>query len=509
VTHRRFLYLGPHRLAAYAWRQGSLLVEGVFDSGDEGLAAFGDYLAERRDSHFALLANVAEEEHTQETIPYLQGRDRQILIARKIGQHFLGSPLAAAVSLGYEKTRRKNEKLLLSALTKPAHFEPWLRRIAEAEAPLAGLYTIAQLGGQLPRRLGIKQKACMLLTMQDHSIRESYLSGDRALFSRMVPLTDSSIAGIAASFAAEAGKLQQYLIGQRLVGRDDHLPVLVVAHPAAIPAVTKACPDHGNLSFTFIDSHAAALRLGLKTLPDDNRCDLLYLQLLATHPPRQQFASDELRHDYQVARWRRGILAAGLLMLAAGLLFAAHEFYNGYTLRQETRTLQAGEREQQARYDEIAATFPQMDVDNDTLRRLADRYGELRRQQRQPAEALRLLSRALDQMPAIALDHVAWRLGRRTPEKPGGQDASASLDGDEEITVARGRIQLAPNASIRQNLAAFDRFVDLLRADPGSSVRILQQPHDMESGSPLRGGGDSAEQGQPPFAVEITRTLAP
>jgi hypothetical protein len=58
-----------------------------------------------------------------------------------------------------------------------------------------------------------------LLTLQDHSIRESFLVDGQTLFSRMAPLTDSSIAGIASSFAAEAGKLHQYLVANaRLVG---------------------------------------------------------------------------------------------------------------------------------------------------------------------------------------------------------------------------------------------------------------------------------------------------
>jgi hypothetical protein len=43
-----------------------------------------------------MLANVGEEGHELETIPFLQGADRKALITRKLGQHFLGSPLASA-----------------------------------------------------------------------------------------------------------------------------------------------------------------------------------------------------------------------------------------------------------------------------------------------------------------------------------------------------------------------------------------------------------------------------
>ena len=244
-------------MSAYAWQQGNLRAEGVFDYNEEGQQSFAEYLGEHRGSQFSLLANVAEEGHALETIPFLQGADRRTLITRKIGQNFLGTPLATSVSLGYEKNQRKNEKLLLSALTNPAHFEPWLRRLSDAEVPLAGIYTVAQLGGQLLKKLGQENSRCLLLTLQDHSIRETYLVDGHAHFSRMAPLSDSSIAGIASAFAAEAGKLHQYQIGQRLIGRDESLPAFIVAHPLTIPAIEKACPAHNQLNFTFIDSHVA------------------------------------------------------------------------------------------------------------------------------------------------------------------------------------------------------------------------------------------------------------
>ncbi len=511
MSARRLFYLSTHRLTAYAWRQGQLHPEGSFTNSDDGLLAFSDYLAQWRDSHFALLANIAEEEHVLETIPFLLGGDRQALIVRKIGQHFMGSPLATAFSLGYEKSRRKNEKLLLAALTNPAHFEPWLKRIADAEAPLAGIYTVAQLGGQLLHKLGGERQGCLLLTMQDHSIRESYLRDGRTLFSRMAPVNDSSIAGIASSFAAEAGKLQQYLIGQRLIGREERLPVLIVAYPPAVSAIAKACPEHGNLSFTVVDSHVAAGKLGLKTLPEDNRCDLLYLQLLATAPPRQQFAGASHRHDYQIARLRRGIIGAGLVILLGGLLFTARETYTAYSLRQETRSLQASESELETRYGEIAATFPQLGIDNDTLRRLTNQHTAVGQQQRHPEQALRRLGQVLEQMPAIVLDRLEWRIGRDAPSPPSGEmTAAAAIEGNEETTVVHGHIQLPPTASPREVLATFNAFVERLRHDPDNSVRVRQQPFDLESGRPLRGGDRSGEAGQArPFAIEISRAAKP
>jgi hypothetical protein len=64
-----------------------------------------------------------------------------------------------ATSLGYEKNQRKNEKLLLSALTDPAHLEPWLQRLNAAEVALAGIYSVSQLGGLLLKNWGYPEGA--------------------------------------------------------------------------------------------------------------------------------------------------------------------------------------------------------------------------------------------------------------------------------------------------------------------------------------------------------------
>lgn len=496
----RLLYLNTHRLSAYTWQQGNLLLEGAFDNNEEGQRQFSQYLDARRNDRFALLANVADEGHAYETIPFLHGPDRQTLISRKIGQHFQGTSLATAISLGYEKTQRKNEKLLFAALTNPAHFEPWLQRLDSAEIALSGIYSVAQLGGLLLKKLGLGGSRCLLLSMQDHSIRSSYLADGQAHFSRMAPLTDSSIAGIASTFATESGKLHQYLIGQRLIGRDEALPAFIVAHPLTIPAIEKACPDRGQLSFRLIDNHTAAAKLALHTVPEDNRSDLLFMHLLAIAAPRQQFGNETHRHHFRLAQLRNGLLAAGVIALLGSMLYSAKQAYDAHEQREEARVLAMSDADLNRRYRETASTLPQLDIDNDTLRQLTTRYTELSRQQRQPGPAFVRVSQALDRIPAIALEGIEWKNDAFDPTK------EAEM---RETTVVRGSINL-PQADPRKVLGVFDSFVETLRSQPDVSVNVQQRPFDIESDSALRGGDGQEEAAkQRQFVVEIVRRQAP
>lgn len=496
----RLLYLNTHRLSAFAWQQGKLVPEGVFDNNNEGLGDFAHYLGTHERGRFALLANVAEEGHAHETIPFLRGTDRQALISRKISQHFQGTPLATAISLGYEKTRRKNEKLLLSALTNPAHFDPWLQRLGNAAVALSGIYSVAQLGGTLLKKLGLPTEHCLLLTQQDHSIRSSYLVNGQAAFSRMAPLTDSSIAGIASAFATESGKLHQYLTGQRLIGRDDSLPVFIVAHPLTLPAIEKACPDRPQLQYRTIDSHTAAGKLALHQLPEDNRCDLLFMHLLAIAPPAQQFGNEIHRHHFRLAQLRNGLLAAGAVALLASGLYSAKNLYDAKLLRDEVRQLQASENDLARRYRDTADNLPQVDVDNDSLRQLTTQYADLVRQQLKPGPAFRMLGEALDRVPQVRLEAIEW-------QNDTSYDTSKKTP--REVMIVRGSINVPANDP-RRMLGIFDGFVEILRSHPDISVSAQQRPYDIESGSPLRGGDGVEDELKPrQFSIEVIRSVLP
>ncbi len=505
----RLLYLNSHRLGAYGWEGGRLRLEATFEATPEDQEQLGAYLRALPTSTFRLIANVAEESHQIEVIPFLQGRDRRLLIERKISQAFFGAILATSLSLGYEKTRRKNERVLLAALTNSAHFQPWLDVIAAAGAPLAGLYSVSQLGGQLLARLTRPPERCLLVTMQDNSLRESFIVKGIPVFSRMAPLADSSIAGTAAAMATEAGKLHQYLVGQRQIGRNDAIPVFVLAHPTAVDAVRAACTDTAGLNFEVIDLCDAAARLGLRSPVEDNRCDPLFLQLLATAPPRQQYLAAAQRRDHQLHTFKRVLLGLGAASLAVAVAVATAQLFATLDHRQETLALDADEAQLARRYQEISATFPQLGVGNDVLRQVAGRYQAIERVRRQPADAFGVVSRALDDSPAIELDALEWRIAEAAPmEAANAQSRGGLLQAGEELTVIRGTVRLDRTAQPRLIVATFDEFLRRLRADPEARVSVPQQPFDTEPGRPLKGGGPEERESRPlAFTVHIARKL--
>ncbi len=508
---RRLIYLSAHQVTAFNWHAGALSDEGSFDATEAGKQRFANYLARHSKCIFSILANVSEEGFHIEMIPFLRGADRSAIISRKLGQIFFNATLTTSISLGHEKSRRKDERIMLAALTNNELFAPWLDALARAGVALAGIYSLSLLGPLLLRKLGVSDERCMLLTVQDQSIRQSYLEKGELHFSRLVPLQNSGIGGIAQTFATEARKLQQYLVSQRVIGRQQPIKAYLLADAHARQTVEDSCVDSESLSFAIFDTEDCAHRCGLKGLPTDTRCEALFLHLLATAPPRTQFASNRQRHGYHLWLARSTLQGAGAVALCACLLWAGKQLYVTYQTNQEVEVIRSEAGLSQRRYNDMVATFPPIPTSNESLRRVIDRYNELEQGSSSPEYLWREISLALRSAAAVEIDGIEWKA---TP----AQSSRTSADADaarriplpvaSETAIVHGKLRLGQESNPRQVLAVFSRLVETLKRHPKLEVEVLQQPFDVESGKSLKGGNAAVEDQQPrSFKLQIRRAI--
>ncbi|MDR1709552.1 MAG: hypothetical protein LBS70_07520 [Candidatus Accumulibacter sp.] len=513
MASRRLLYLCARQMEAWLWRRGALVREAVFAPGEAGARLFARYLAETPGRVFTLLANVAEEGFHLETIPYLRGADRRTVIARKLAQTFFDAPFTAAISLGHEKNRRKDERLLLAALGGPETFKPWIDALRAAEAAVSGIHSLPLVGASLLARLRLPPGPCLLLSVQDQSLRQSFFERGEPRFSRLTPLSPGGGAEeLAAAFALESARLQQYLSSQRLIARGENLTAHVLAHPDAFAAIRAHCADTPELCFDVIDIVECARRVGLKSEPRDSQAEPLFLHLLAADPPAAQFAGEELRRGYNLKRLRARLFGAGAAALAAGLLFSGYALFEAEKIGQEAEALRAEAGQARRKYDEIIQSLPRVAVDHETLKSAIETYLAQERRAATPLPLLRELSRGLQAEPAVEIERVDWRIGGADGEAdatPG--EGEPALPEDAESMTVRGALRLPPEATARQALAAFGHFADALRENAELRVEVARQPVDIASGALLRGGDLAREETAKPrdFALTLTRRIAP
>lgn len=509
MPQRRILFLDTTRLSAYRCSGGTVDLEGSFVTDAAGLEAFGAYLVRHRNCVFSLLADVSEEGFQAEDIPFTSGKDRKSIITRKLAQFFYNTPLSAAHSHGRLKTGRRDERLLLMALTRPQHFEPWLDLMREMQTILAGVYTLSQVTQRL---LPADAPPQLLLVTQTHGgLRQTYFADRQLRFSRLTPLATGTAQEAAVATSSESAKMHQYLSSQRLIDRNRPLATRVFAHPTQVAAMRERCRDSAVLQFEFVDLLQEAKHLGLRTPLADSRAETLFCHLLAQKTPNEQLAPPQDRQFYRLWQTRFFLKAASAIIFVGGLLFAAKQGLELWHIVDVTDKLQQQSRLDQQRYDAMLQALPQIPLSTDNLRAFVDRYQQVEKRAQGPAPLLVQLSRSLDAFPAIALDHIEWKIAEKPDAAPGGASPSPATPettgGPYAQIVATARLPLGMIGDQRGQLALVADFTKHLGAQANTQAIILQPPVDTQSGKTLKSGDERSSPEAPKFSFPLTRKL--
>ncbi len=515
MPQRRVLHFDGIDLRALLWHAGHLREEGVFAADEAGVQAFRSYVRAHRRSNFRLLVDAADEGFHIESVPYTQGADRKALLGRKLSQLFYGTPYTAAISLGREKSGRRDERMLFSALTRPQALEPWVNCLIGEEAQLAGIYTAAQLGQQLLKKLGSHHEHCMLVSIGRNAVRQTFFEQGSLRFSRLSPVPDMAQAELAKTCAAESEKIYQYLAAQRMVPRDAPLTTLLLVHPSRAAAFTEACRSTEELRYRILDLHAAARRTGLKTSPADSRCEPVFAHLLCQFPPAHQYAPPPAQRYYRLWQMRTGMAGAGAAALISCLLWAGGQVFEGMSLAAESSRLRAQAELDGQRYAQLMQGLPPIPVSTDDLRALVERYQQLERRSPDPFDLFVAMSRALDVFPEIEVERIEWSAGEqaegmaRDGARPGAAPERADAQPRGGAAVIHAMLPAAMRADHRAMLGRINSFAAALR-QAKLDVTVQRMPFDIESGKSLKGGGEEQGRTEPPrFVLHVATGAHP
>ncbi len=473
-------------------REGDQLTQvGQFANDESGRSGFSAYLSQNAQASHCLLANISDEQHIREDIPLLRGTDRQALIARRVAHHFRPDMPSTSISLGRAAGSPPREQLVIAALTDTTKLAAWLQPLHALAAPCDGIYSLSHIGPVLLSRLHCDVSNCLLLMQCGTSIRESYLRNGQLIFSRQRALSNMNPAEIAACFAQEALKLEQYLLSQREVTRDQVLKVYMLLHPDAIACSNTSWLANSTLEYQPIDLVLAARRLKQLSAQNDSDAKLLCLHIFLDSKPGQRFEPFAPRHLVIAAKLRVVLWAinAGMACISIGLALywqiQRHQFETDAAEQQFTT-----ERLRRAQAGSLS------NHENSLLHSLTDQHARITRQQIGPEGAFLQLGEALDQQPEISVDEIQWlnHLADTSPQ-------------NIETTILKGRVEFGEASSQRAIIAAQQRLESALKQFIGTTVKVEQSAVMLESSQAMRQDKQNTAPGR--FTLRISRSITP
>lgn len=529
---RRALIIRADGAEAYDLRRGKGTLEAAFTL-DE-LALFQGYCQSRRSSQFVVLADLVEEEFQFETIPYVIGPTRTQLLARKFEQLYRNMPYRACASIGREvnpaaNSRRRDERVLFMALTNQQALNPWLEVMHGERNQVRGVYSPALASSWLGGYAALGGRSVLAVTLNRAGLRQVYLENGQPRFSRLASFQIDQLIAAGPRVAAEIARTQQYLATMRWLRREPGpLEVLIFCPPGVRAAWRTACVNTDRLEFTFTDLSAPAAQLaalpgGLRgTGSDDLFADSLWASGLLQRIPKVNFAPSWTSEHFSLWRWRAAIVTTGAVACAAGIATGAVLYGQAKTIEYQGDSQMASMTRANTQYQSIAKSFPKTLTSPEQLRGAVMALDPLAIRPLGPEPILILISQALVQAPAFALDKIDWLSSanpdaaagsvapRAAPAAPRAPTVPATTAAERyEVVILSGALSQERAATPRRKVAAARAAIDALRRIPGVEVTPLRLPMDVSPTGALKGGDDDSKavEAAEPIVLRVSRKV--
>ncbi len=505
MTRRCVLSLDSEALVAWFWRAGQLEHGPAFAADDTGFAAFETWLATQTGALFTLLADCVEEGFLFETVPYVVGRDRTALRNRKQSQHFYGSPYVTSLSLGRERSGRRDERMLFIALTRPAQLDPWMERLRYADVVIAGITTPALLIGAALRPLLRSHSRVLAVCRTATGIRQTLFEDGRLRFSRLA-VQASNGPEWSGNVLFEVQKTYQYLVAQRSLARNTPLAVAVLADSAEHAALRAACGDSDLLRFSLLDLGERERGLGLRSHSPDSDATQLLTHLAARRNSAVQLAPASDRKAYRWWLAQRATLAAGLFGLVLALLIAVRTELDTRTLDQTRNEIRHDMQLRQLRYDSLLATMPKLPASVEAIQAVVQELDEIGRLGLGPGPALKRISRVLDRHPEIDLQRLEWSLPEHVladVSQIAAQESANQTPRIGSVAVLTARLNANAPQSQRETVALVNLILEDLRREGAIEASVLRLPFDYGSDRTLRSAEGNASAAEVSLKVSF------
>ncbi len=506
------------RLTVHTWTKGHLTGSQEFYANEEGFADFGRYLKGHPATPLYILVDIVEEDFRLETVPHILGQGRKALVERKLVQTFRNEPYRHAEFQGRAPDGRKDDRLLLSALTHEEMLKPWVNAILDAKAPLAGIYSIPLLSQKAVDKLDLADIPHLLLvsTTVIGGLRQSYFQDGYLKFSRLIFAPSDAPESMARALAEEGAKIQQYLNNTRLLPREDTLHIHVLAREGTEETFRANCPSQAQRQFEIHSLPAAGRAMGLH-LPQDGTCEQAFLLLLGQRHLPNQYA-----HAREIYFWRfnlaaRAMRAFGIALVALGLLAALFNLVNMLELASKTDLATAQTQAVEAETRAIRNSFPPLPASPDTMKAAVDAHAFLQSHGHSPARLMQRVSQVMAKHPNIRLTTLQWWVGN-SPDTPAPASTTQTTTAPGTPSVSLGEAVfeimqieavITPITSHRAAITAGETFIADLGALPGLKVIPLSRPLDSTKSDQLQGTTDESKAPTAAFSLKLVAEPRP
>ena len=452
----RIILVSSNHAAVYVWQGKRLHGPLEFAADDDGYAALAGVLEQDPGMVTDVLVDVIEEEFRTERVPHVTGRDQVGLLKRRAEQAFRLTPYRMAYIQNKLADGKREDEVLLSAITNIDLIAPWVKILTKSKVPLHAIYSVAQLYDELLKPLDVIEKRTLIITRQKYGgIRQAFYLGHKLKLSRLSPAPSADPETHADQVLAEVDKSQRYLTRLKLLGRDDMLVVHCVSAGAELVALRETCRDTTTLQFRF---HELSALQGATSSGTDAPlfCDELFVHLLKRHTPPRDYATPVERRYEVYRRVRTALHGASAIMVLTALAWTGMNLIDARLMQDFNSSAGRISGDIQQRYDHVMEELPKTPVSPQNLRIGVELAQYLTNQSALPQPMLYALSAGLHDFPQVDVQSIEWVATSDPASVTFGSTAVAAPPVTAPSGDAPTSNELYQVAQVKGSLRAFD-----------------------------------------------------
>ncbi len=406
---RFVFYLNGQQLDVYLVNSVGVerLIE--FPANQAGHTQFSDFLARQAIIPCRLLVDLIEEEFREETLPHVTGADRTILHNRHAARLFRTTPFRHSQVIFREKSGRRDDHVMFSALTNKDIIEPWLEIINQHKMPLTGIHSLTVITSRLAETISAKSGNVLIITQQrGNNLRETFVKDGQVRFSRLAPLLENDCSTFGMLVNAEVGKTTRYLTTLKLLGFNDHLQVIIVTDEDHLDSAKGQCKNDEQHTFTFHSIQEVASNLGMQEYLDGQFSDSLFVRLLSRKRSKNHYAQYTDLYHCRTFYTSRSIKLLSGALAAGAFLWCGINISDGLLLKYETSAIAKSIDQVQNNLRQLTGATQNQTVNPEDILAAVKISDALNNRRDNPHHLMSVIGAALQRNPKLVLDKLVW-----------------------------------------------------------------------------------------------------
>jgi hypothetical protein len=471
---KRILLLNFEGMSVYKLDGDRLIQEARFSEDPDGLDNFGYYLADHPRWPVILIVDSVAEDFVVETVAHVGVLDRSQFLKRKADQHFRGAEYRSARIVGRLTTGRKEDRVLFSALTKNQAIDPWVRVLLKHEIPIKSITTPAYALCKIASDYQLMTTPSILLVNWEQSgIRQTFIQGDKVLFSRLTPLPYGEDPDTAEAIFDSCVQSKEYL---------ERIGLLEFGASIDVHVITPQLDDddfqrfNGNRSFSGITHHNSVDMMQISRFGGAQKeitAVLLCVDWGIRHGELGNFyAPAAALRFHHLNQARRLIAVMTLAALALGFLLSSPLLLDAFNRQSTIDQVRAQIAPIQEQYDSLTAQFPATPIPSDAMQVAVSNYNTINSQVLDPSTTLARLGSIIAAYPSVSLSSIEWSYEAKEQEQA---FTDALLNESAHIVVDMyGRLR--GGRSIQESDRRLRQFMESLGQIDGAEVSAISMP---------------------------------